>query len=75
MREPNAGLVIVWSYLIIGTLMMLASEKIGSFLKRIGPKAANYLRISTFTFGACVAVLGLFGVSMYAVAVWSARSN
>ena len=68
MREPNVGLVIVWSYLIIGTLMMLASEKIGSFLKRLGKRPVTYTRIAVFTFGACIAALGAFGVSLHLIA-------
>lgn len=69
MREPNVSFIIVTGYLIIGVLLMLASEKIGSFLKRLGTKPVNYVRISAFTFGACVAALGAFGVSLHFIAL------
>ena len=68
MREPNVSFMIVTFYLVTGVLLMLASEKIGSFLKRLGTKPVTYLRISTFTFGACIAVLGAFGVSLHFIA-------
>ena len=67
MREPSVSLIIVSAYLIIGVLLMLASEKIGSFLKRLGQRPVKYVRISAFTFGACVAALGAFGVALHVI--------
>jgi hypothetical protein len=69
MRDANVSFTIVTCYLIIGVLLMLASERIGRFLKRLGTKPVTYVRLSTFTFGACVSVLGAFGVFLHFVAL------
>ena len=69
MRGFYASFMIVTGYLIVGSLLMLASGGIGNLLKRLGTKPVNYTRISIFTFGSCVAVLGAFGVTLHIIAV------
>ena len=69
MRDANTSFVIVTTYLVIGSLLMIASGRIGNLLKRFGPKPVTYTRISVFTFGSCVAALGAFGVMLQYVAL------
>lgn len=69
MRGFYASFMIVTGYLIVGSLLMIASGRLGSLLKRLGPKPVNYTRISVFTFGCCVAVLGAFGVTLHIIAI------
>lgn len=69
MRGFYASFMIVTGYLIVGSLLMIASGRIGNLLKRLGPKPANYTRIAIFTFGSCVAALGAFGVSLHIIAI------
>ncbi|MEQ1921426.1 MAG: hypothetical protein ABL952_02855 [Pyrinomonadaceae bacterium] len=69
MRGVYASFMIVTGYLIVGSLLMLASGQIGNLLKRLGTKPVTYTRISIFTFGCCVAVLGAFGVSLHIIAI------
>ena len=61
--------MIVTAYLLVGSLLMLLSGRIGNLLKRLGPKPVAYTRISIFTFGSCVAVLGGFGVTLHIIAL------
>ncbi len=71
MRQPNLGFMIVTGYVIVGSLLMLASVPVGSFLKRLSERFASYMRVAMLTFGACVVVLGEFGVALYTVALMS----
>ena len=61
--------MIVTGYLIVGSLLMFLSGRIGNLVKRLGTKPVNYTRISVFTFGCCVAVLGAFGVTLHIIAI------
>ena len=70
MREYQLSFLIVSCYVLVGVLLMLVSGKVGGLLKRLGTRPANYTRISLFTFGACVAALGAFGVGLHLVALW-----
>jgi hypothetical protein len=61
MKSVDFGAYIVVYNLIIGMLLMLASEKIGAFAGRLShsysEKLTGFTRLSVFTFGTCVAVL------------------
>ncbi len=70
MRNVETSFMIVTAYLLVGGLLMLLSGRIGNLLKRLGTKPVNYTRISIFTFGTCVAVLGAFGVSLHFIAIY-----
>lgn len=65
MKGPAASLMIVTGYVIVGSLLMLASGKVGGLLKRLGDKPASYVRIAILTFGSCVAALGEFGTALH----------
>lgn len=69
MRNVETSYMIVTGYLIVGSLLMLASGPIGNLLKRLGDKPAAYTRIAIFTFGSCVAALGAFGVTLHIIAI------
>ncbi len=69
MSPAYYGLAIVIYDLIIGILLMLASEKIGSFAKRLGAKASRYLKLATFTFGGCVTAVAAFGCMLWILPV------
>ena len=55
-----SGMIVVYNF-CIGVLVMSSSEKLGAIAggvsKTYGTSVARYVRVSTFTFGACVATL------------------
>lgn len=57
MKTTDLGAMIVIYNLIIGVLLMLASDKIASYARRLSDTFGRYARVSLFTFGSCVAVL------------------
>lgn len=61
MKTIDVSQMIVVYNFIIGILIMLSSEKLGVYAGHVnkvyGPRIARLTRISTFTFGACAAVL------------------
>ena len=61
MKTLDVGSMIVVYNFVIGILVMLSSEKVGSFAGSINrahrESIARLTRVSTFTFGAVVAVL------------------
>ena len=61
LRTINFSLYIVVYNFIIGVLVMIASEKLGEYAGRLiksrRAPTARIVRLVTFTFGACVAVL------------------
>lgn len=61
MSEMDLIYTVIVCYFIISVLLMLASEKIGHYagvpFGRFRAKAARYVQVSVFTFGASVAVL------------------
>jgi hypothetical protein len=61
MKTVNLGLYIVSYNLVIGILLMLASEKIsiyaGYFMGSYKAKVNRLTLISVFTFGSCVAAI------------------
>ena len=56
--------MIVTYNLVIGVLLMLASDKVGSYAGHVSKPyremATRFARLSTFTFGSCVAALSAF---------------
>jgi hypothetical protein len=70
MRPAYMGMVIVVYDLIIGILLMLASEKIGSFVRRLGANAPRYLRLATFTFGGCITAVAGFCCLLWIMPVY-----
>ena len=69
MRNVETSFFIVTGYLLVGSVLMFSSGKIGNLLKRLGTKPVTYTQISIFTFGSCVAVLGAFGVMLHLIAL------
>ena len=61
MKTLDVGGMIVMYNLVIGVLVMLSSEKLGAFAGHLNKthrsKIARITRVSTLTFGSCVAVL------------------
>ena len=61
MQEIDASSMIVVYNFVIGVLIMLSSEKVGSFAASLNREHSGTLvrltRVSTFTFGAAVTVL------------------
>ncbi len=61
MKTVNFSLYIVVYNFVIGVLVMLASEKLGSYAGRLlrshRDKVARLTRLATLTFGTCVAIL------------------
>ena len=63
MKTVNFSLYIVVYNFIIGVLVMISSEKLGSYaghlirFRRV--QASRMTQIGTFTFGACVATVSL----------------
>ena len=61
MKTIDLGAIFVTYNFIIGVLVMLSSEKLGAYAgylnKSYRTKLVRLTRISTFAFGACVAVL------------------
>jgi len=68
MRDVQVSFLIVIGYLLVGGLFMLGSGKVAGLLKRLGKKPVAYTRIGLFTFGACVAAIGAFGLSLFVLA-------
>jgi hypothetical protein len=60
----DVSAIIVSYNFVIGVLLMLSSAKLGAFAghvnKAYGEQIARYTRLTTFSFGACVAVLSAF---------------
>lgn len=63
MKIVNFSLYLVVYNFIIGVLVMIASEKLGIYAGYLAGshrvQAARVIRLVTFTFGACVAILTL----------------
>ena len=61
MRSIDYTYYLLVSNTILGVLLMLSSEKIGSFAgycnKAYGKRIARYTKVSILTFGACVTLL------------------
>lgn len=61
MKTIDVSQMIVVYNFVIGVLIMLSSEKLGVYAGHInkahGVRIARLTRVSTFTFGACAAVL------------------
>ena len=57
MEPMDIGRIFVIYNLIIGVLLVLASDKIASGVRRLGGKAQRFSKISVFTFGSCVTAL------------------
>lgn len=57
MKSINVSAMIVVYNLVIGILVMLASDKIASFATPLGAKVKRYAKISVLTFGSCVTAL------------------
>lgn len=66
--DASKSWMIVNGYVIVGSLLMLASIPVSSLLKRLGDKPASYARAAILTFGSCVVVLGEFGVALHLAA-------
>ena len=57
MKTIDFSTYIVTYNFVIGVLLMLASDKIASFTRRLGYKMNRYAKVSVFTFGSAVAAL------------------
>ena len=57
MRTVDYSTMIVLYNLVIGILILLASDKIGSIAKRLNDTVGRYVRISTYTLGSCISLL------------------
>lgn len=57
MKTIDLSTYIVTYNFVIGILLMLASDKIASFTRRLGSRVNRYAKVSVFTFGSCAAVL------------------
>ena len=57
METVDFGAYIVLYNLVIGVLVMLTSGKIASYAGRLGERFGRYAKVSTFTFGSCVAAV------------------
>ena len=58
-----SSIIVVYNF-VIGVLVMLSSQKLGSYAayvnKTRGAQIARYTSLSAFAFGACVAALSAF---------------
>ena len=66
-KTIDVSAMIVMYNLVVGILVVLASDKIASFASPLGTKVKRYAKVSVLTFGSCVTALSGF---IYVVFHW-----
>lgn len=60
LKTIDVSAMIVMYNLVVGILVVLASDKIASFATPLGTNVKRYAKVSVLTFGTCVTALSGF---------------